>query len=164
MSKTTKSQFYRYSMRSVCATDVQFCTKRIMMELYPPDEALSIENLFCHIRITFDNTLPTADKVLHRIGIISDYTTYSEQDQASYFRYLDIDRVAIDDVIDMRIDLTSLLNKENVGTIGDAGVFTDGTATIVFLEGANAFSTSDNNVGTINIWKLDGTYTTQKIR
>lgn len=165
MSKTTKSQFYRYSMRSVCATDVTFCTRRILMELFPPQDALSIENLFCHLRMTFDPGLSTADKVLHRIGILSDYTTYTEQSQANYFNYLDVDIAAVSDIIDIRLDLTTLLKKDNVGNIGSSGVFTDGSATIVYLETANSIdSSTDTNAGTINIWKLDGTYTTQKIR
>lgn len=152
-------------MRTVCATGVTFCTRRIMMELFPPEDALSIENLFCHLRMTFNSGLSSSDKVLKRIGILSDYTTYTEQNQANYFRYLDVNIAAVGNIIDTKIDLSSLLNSENIGDIGSAGVFTDGSATIVYLETANSSdSTNDTDAGTINVWKLDGTYTTQKIR
>jgi hypothetical protein len=136
-----------------------------MMELFPPEDALSIENLFCHLRMTFNSGLSSSDKVLKRIGILSDYTTYTEQNQANYFRYLDVNIAAVGNIIDTKIDLSSLLNSENIGDIGSAGVFTDGSATIVYLETANSSdSTNDTDAGTINVWKLDGTYTTQKIR
>jgi hypothetical protein len=156
MSQATKNQFYRFSLRTTVAK-VGWCTKRIMMRQIPPDNAQTLENLFCHVRINFDNaSLPTSHKVLHRIGIISGFPAYNAAESEDRFRYIDVDIPADgSNIVDLKIDLTSLIDK------------TDINGNLVYLESARAGSTDVDftySAGTIELWKLDGIYTTREIR
>ncbi len=160
MSESTKSQFYRYSMRTAIIKDSFFCLKRGGLEVIPPDNAQSIENLFCHLKITMDSSLPTAEKTLARIGVISTFPSYGKESAAAHYKYIQINKAAVSNVIELFIDLTSLLDKEAIELAGS------GNQTICWLEfaGGGGFLGGDNSAGTINIWKLDAIYTTREIR
>ena len=168
MSESTKSQFYKYSMRSVCAVGISYCARRIGLEILPPDNAMTIENLFMHLKMTYDGTIPTADEVLERISIISGFPAYTpgSAEAEDYYRSLEVNLTPTADVIDVFIDLTSLLNKNNPGSPNQFE--TDDLATIVFLENKGYTGAIDTDgpqtTGTINIWKLDAIYTTREIR
>lgn len=136
------------------------------MEVDPPDNAQSLESLFMHLRLQFNSGLPSGDKVLKYVGIINDFTGYNEQEQATYFRVLEVNKSAVSNIVDIKMDLTSLIQKT---AVGDIGTFDndDGNATLVYLETANASDQSTdftNSAGTIKLWKLDAVYTTRQIR
>lgn len=163
MSQATKNQFYRYSMRSTLILNQFMCTKRIMVHQLPPDSALSIENLFMRLRFTFSSTLLAGQNVLYRVGIISDYPAYGQQDAESWVRYLTLNQAADgNNQIDLNLDLSHLLKKDNIDAVGT------GSATLVYIETAVASNEVSidilANAGTINICKLDGIYTTREIR
>ena len=159
MSESTKSQFYRYSMRTIMFDGAFWCTKRIGLEVVPPDNAQSIENLFCHLKIVFESSLPTAQKALARIGVISKFPQYGKEATAARYRYLQIDKAAVGDELELFIDLTSLLDKQAVGAPGSDN------QTIVWLEAAGSVGDIlEASAGNIYLWKLDAIYTTREIR
>lgn len=164
MSQGTKNQFYRYSMRCTMVGQNSWCAKRILLWQRPPDNALSIENLYCHVRILFDSGLSAGEKKLARIGIVSGYPAYAQEAYESRYKYLDIN-ISADgsNYVDLTIDLTSLLDKT---AIGDPANDENATLVILTAGGATSDSIADNlaSAGTIELWKLDGIYTTREIR
>lgn len=154
MRQGTKSQFYQFSGQTTISKGT-FCTRRILIRQLPPDNAQSIENLFMHIRInTSTGSLSSGDKVLARVGVMSSVPSYGYPDTPTRTRFLTVNKAAVSDIIDATIDLSSLLDKDAVDT------------TFVFLEMKNASTdvSADGNTGSIELWKLDGIYTTREIR
>lgn len=157
MSEGTKNQFYRYSMRTTIAKG-SWCAKKFAIQQFPPDNAQSLENLFLHLRVEFNSGMATADKEISRIGVLDDFPAYGGVGSVTRARFLDVNEVAVAGVVDLKLDLTSLIDKAAIDT------------TYVFIETAgasNIFLTdlaSGTNGGSIKICKLDGIYTTREIR
>lgn len=169
MSKTTKTQFYRYSLRSVCGRGFQMCGNIFMFEVIPPDNALTIENLFVRLRVTFVVGVAVGDRKIEEIGIVSDFNPFGSTFVGlDHWRKLEINKTADGDrVIDFYIDLSTLLKKENVGDPSFLGGDAPGTFIYIKLPHALEVDFGDGsgiNNGSINVWKADAVYTTTEIR
>lgn len=168
MSKGTKNQFYRYSMRSVMGRNMSLCQDIFMFEVIPPDNALTIENLFTRIRMTFDSPVPVAQRKIERIGIVNDFRPQNSTFDVAWNRYIDINKEAdANRVIDFYMDLSSLLNHSNAG-INDSYDGSDDDATLIYIKlpGSlrNYVSGMSSVYGSIDVWKADAIYTTTEIR
>ena len=153
MRQGSKNQFYRYSMRSTIARGF-LCTRKILIRQIPPDNAQSIENLFMHLRLDFSaGSLSSGDKVLYRVGILSSVPSYNNPEGVTRARFLTVNKAATADILDTKIDLSSLLDKTAINS------------TYVYLEIKGSTDVgSDGNSANIDLWKLDGIYTTREIR
>lgn len=164
MSESTKHQPYTYSLKTVAyvgmGTDI--CTNVMMMYIVPPDNALTIENLYMHLVMQFDAAIPVGDRVLRKIGISDEFT--SEYFFGAPNRLLVFDvNIAADAsrIIDKRIDLSALLKKDNVLyreqilpiTAPETGY------TYIYLE-FDIDLKENNLVGSTRLWKADALYTT----
>lgn len=143
-------------------TDVQICSTKHLLYIVPPENALTIENLFCHLKLTFDVAIASGDRILEYIGVSDVYpeVVFAEPNRLVKFQ---LDQAADGNrEIDLKIDLTPLLKKTNVAYreyFGDD----PGGATYVMLKFPDALL-NETNVGTFNIWKLDAQFTTEGIR
>ena len=163
MSQSTTKQHYPFSFRTACAVNVTACTSKIIMFLIPPENALTIEQLYCHFRMTFDSAISSGDRVIEYIGI-QDEVPLSVSVAPHSLKKFDVNVVADGSrKVDIRLDLSSLLTKSKAGY---RDYFTDPGGyglTYVVVKFRDALATT-SNVGTIDLWKLDGLFTTQGIR
>lgn len=155
MSESTKNQFYRYSMRTTVAHGT-WCARAFAIKQFPPDNAQSLENLFLHLRIEFNSSMATAAKVLHRVCVVSGFPAYGRPQDESWFRELILDEAAVSGIVDIKLDLTSLIDK---AAVDDTYVYVETANLNDFLSEASA-----GDGGDIWICKLDGIYTTREIR
>lgn len=164
MSKSTKSQFYRYTLRSVAVANRAACTDKYYLYPVPPEDALTIENLFTHFKITFDSSVPAGSRVVEAIGITNERPLFNGN-HASIERLIQLDEVADGNrVVDIKIDLSDLLVKENVGFTPLFGAdYETENQTFVYVKLPSGLRET-LNVGTIDIWKTDILYTTREIR
>lgn len=172
MSESSKKQPYTYTLRTSTFVggangfggDWGFiCSNGIIFYLIPPDNAISIENLYCHLIMQFEPTVPEAQRVLKKIGIIDAPVN------PTFFPSL-IDRLKTFDVniaadgdlmIDKRIDLSALLKKDDVAyrnLFADAST-PDNGFTMIYL-GFDDLLVNSGNIGKIKLWKADGLFTT----
>lgn len=161
MSKSPKSQFYRYSLKTAALQGNVWCADIAWLYLRPPENAQTLESLYCHFKMTFDSSVPSARRIVEAIGISSRATIFATP---TYEKQFDINVSADGNrEVDITIDLSTLLKKDNVKFQEDLGDFTTNDFTFVFiklpLELRNTLT-----VGTIDIWKLDGMFTTNEIR
>lgn len=159
-SQGTKNQHYKYSMRT--ALSQQFwCTGVILMRLQEPDDALTLENLWIHVRHRFDTGVAVGNRKITRVGVVDIQPTLEFFDPAAnaygfpigatptFHRYIDVNKVADGNrYVDFSLDLSTLINKERPGN------------NLVYLQAPDTFN---SNQGTIYIWKQDGIYTTREI-
>jgi len=162
MSISTKVHWYPHTLRSVAMAGNNLCQDKAFFYVVPPREALTIENLYLHLKLTFDAAVPIGDRKLQYIGICDEIPLLITQDP-NYFRKLDLNMAAdpVTRKLELRLNLTSLLNKENAGWRDRFEEGTDLTYIII--------KTVDNtrgisNVATIDLCKADALYTTQGIR
>lgn len=172
MSESSKHQPYKYSMKTVAfarytggvVNNSIICTNTIIFYMIPPDGALTIENLYMHLKMRFASGVASGARVLRKVGVIDQVTAPSLFPFASGYRLktLDLDLVADGNrYIDLRLDLTSLLKKDDVAY---RNLFTDDSTpddgfTMVYLEFDESLK-NENNIGEIHIWKTDGLFTT----
>lgn len=172
MSQSTKNQPYTYTLKT--ATFVggangfggdygYICSNGIIFYLVPPDNAISIENLYCHLIMQFEATVPVGQRILKKIGIIDAAAS------PTFFPSL-IDRLVTFDVniaadgsgnIDKRIDLSALLKKADIayrGVFADAAT-PDNGYTMIYLGFDDALAQS-SNIGKVKLWKADALFTT----
>lgn len=172
MSQSAKKQPYTYTLKTATFVggdngfggDYGFiCGNGIIFYLVPPDNAITIENLYVHLIMQFDTSVASADRVLKKIGIID------APANPVFFPAL-IDRLKTFDVniaadgnrmIDKRIDLSGLLKKDDVAY---RGVFSDSSTpdngyTMVYL-GFDDGLMFQSNTGAIKLWKIDALFTT----
>lgn len=163
MSRSTKRHIYPYTLRTAAMVNVAHCTDKAILYLAPPAQALTIENLFCHLRFTFNSDTPVGDRVVEYIGVCNEIPILVSQDP-SYLRKIDLN-VAADGnrKVDIKVDLSELLNRNNANyrEYFDSPVTDDFTYCILKLADGNR---TDLTVGTIDLWKLDGLFTTTGIR
>lgn len=164
MSESTKHQPYTYSLKTVAyvgmGTDI--CTNVIMMYIVPPDNALTIENLYMHLVMQFDAAVPVGDRVLRKIGISDEFTSEYFFGAPNRLKVFDVNIAAdANRMIDKRIDLSALLKKDDVLyrelilpiTAPDTGY------TYIYLE-FDEDQKNNNLLGSIKLWKADALYTT----
>lgn len=164
MSESSKHQPYTYSLKSVAyvgmGTDI--CTNVIMMYIVPPDNALTIENLYMHLVMQFDAAVPSGDRVLRKIGISDEFTSEYFFGAPNRLKVFDVNIAAdANRMIDKRIDLSALLKKDDVLyrelilpiTAPDTGY------TYIYLE-FDEDQKNNNLLGSIKLWKADALYTT----
>lgn len=164
MSRGTKSEFYRYSMRSTAYTNLQMCTDKIYAYQVPSKNAESIERLFCHFKIQFDAAVASASRKIEQIGIASERPSFIADSPAT-LRVLNVDLTADGNrEIDLKIDLSSLLTKGNIEYTPEFGAdYEQDNMTFVYVK--LPIELRDTlNVGTIELWKIDAEYTTREIR
>lgn len=163
-SKSTKSQFYRYTLRPVCVGNTSMCTDKVFLYPVPPEDALTIEQCFVHFRLLFDSAVATADRVVESIGIANQRPLFIDAEPTLH-KKLDLNIAAdADRRVDIKVDLTSLLTKENVAWTPLFGAdYDDGDQTFIFVKLPIALR-GTLNVGTIELWKVDSIYTTREIR
>lgn len=165
MSSSSKVHVYPYSMRVAALSITTFfvCQNRLVFFLQPVEGALTIENLYIHLKMTFNTTIATGNRVVKAIAI-GDSMPIDTTSFPSYYRALTLN-VAADPTtrkVDIRLDLTTLLKKTNVGSMNGDGTLT-GTGTWVLLELADALIGS-GSIATLDLWKMDGLYTTKGTR
>lgn len=162
MSDSTKFQPYTYSLKTVAFADSGsgICTNKIMMYVVPPDNALSIENISMHLMMQFDASIPSGDRVLRKIGISDEFAPLVST--PNRLKVFDVNIAAdVNRRIDKRIDLSALLKKDNVlyrELILPIAAPETGY-TYVYLEFDQDLQLN-NNVGSLNLWKIDALFTT----
>lgn len=162
-SLASKKHFYPFTFRTAAMVNNSWCQDKAFMYLVPPKDALSIENLYCHFKLTFDAGIPSGDRILEYIGICNEIPI-SPSIEPSYLRKIDINQAAnASREVEIRIDLSSLLKKDNARyrEYFETPVTADFTYVIIKLSGNVRGIVT---VGTTNIWKLDGLFTTKAIR
>lgn len=165
MGGQNKLQPYPYSLKTVLASNQQGCFNRFFLYMLPPKEALTIERLYCHFVFLFDASVAAADQVVQSIGIVDQLVPFPSTATSNYQRRQAVNLQAdANRRVDLSIDLTHLLKHDNVAYEEDA--FDDGPTTgytaVEILLAQNLQQTS--TVGTIEIWKIDGLFTTTGIR
>lgn len=163
-SSSTKSQFYRYTLRPVCVGNTSMCTDKVFLYPVPPEDALTIEGCFVHFRLLFDSAVPVADRIVESIGIANQRPLFQD-DEPTLHRKLTLNQAAdVDRRVDIKVDLTSLLIKENVGWTPLFGAdYDDGDQTFIYIKLPTVLR-GTLAVGTIELWKVDSLYTTREIR
>ena len=164
MSISTKRQQYPYSFRSTVMANSQFtCGKKVLLYLVPPENAVTIESLWCHFRFTFDSAIGSPLRYIKSIGVCNELPL-NENGEPSYHKKFELNEVAdVNRQVDIRLDLSSLLNKNNVGFHEYGYDNGDDNYTFVIVEfDDDLYQTLAT--GTIDLWKLDGLFTTQGIR
>lgn len=165
MSESSKQHFYHYTARSVALADYAWCGGKILLYVMPPEKALTIENMFVHFKATFDSSVPSGQRIVKTIGIIDKRPLfYDSNSDANYYRKLDLNIAAdANRKVDIKVDLSHLLKKDNVGF---REYFSDSSMpnlTYVMIEPDDALL-GTINIGRIDLWKIDAQFTTQGIR
>lgn len=158
----SKNHFYPFTLRLATLSNIAFCRDKFYMYPVPPEDALSIENLFIHFKFTFDAGVASGNRIVEWIGIGSEFPTFIT-DEPAYFRKIDLNQAAdANRKVDIKLDLTTILNKDNVRyrEYFETPVTTDYTYVIIKLS-ENLRDTS--TVGTAQLCKLDALYTTKGI-
>ena len=163
MQEGSKKHFYPFTFRTAAISNATQCRDKALLYLVPPQDALTIENMFCHLKLTFDAGVAVGNRIVEYIGIANEVPLFIEDDPA-YLRKIDLNQAAdVNRKVDIKLDLTSLLNKNNANyrEYFETPVTDDYTYVIIKLSG-NLRDTS--TVGTIDLWKLDGLFTSKGIR
>ncbi len=163
MSRSTKSQFYRYTLRSSALTG-GFCTDRVFLYPVPPENCLSIESIFLHLRMQFDASITTAAQVLESVGIANERPLLYSDEPAALKKIVINQAADGNRRIDIKLDLTSLLDRENVGfTSLLSADYEVGDQTHIMIKVPNSLRNT-LTVATIELCKVDCLYTTSEIR
>ena len=158
----SKNHFYPFTLRTTNIAALAFCRDKMYLYPVPPEDALSIENLFIHLKFTFDASVAAGNRIVEWIGVGSEFPTFIE-DEPAYFKKIDLNQAAdANRKVDIKLDLTTVLNKDNVRyrEYFETPVTTDYTYVIIKLS-ENLRDTS--LVGTAQLCKLDALYTTKGI-
>lgn len=162
MSQSSKVHHYPRTQRGVSMVDEPHCQDRTYFYITPPEDAISIESLIIHLKMTFDAGIASGDRVLKSLGIGSSFPLFIASNPA-YFKELAVNQSAdANRKIDVKIDLSTLLKKDNVRYRGIFGNFVTDDYTYVIIK------TADNNrgvttVATIDLCRVDAQYTTKGI-
>lgn len=163
MSQSTKVHFYEHTLRSAAATGLSLCRDKAYFYLVAPKNAQTIENMYLHLKMTFDAAVPAPNRVLQYIGVGNEYPLLIEQDPSGYFNKLDLNLAAdaVTRKIDLRLNITPLLKKENAGWRDRFNAEPDLTYIIIKTADANRDVTT---VASVELCKVDALYTTTGIR
>ncbi len=165
MGNQNKLQPYPYSLKTILAANQSACLNRFFLYMLPPKEALTIERLYCHFVFLFDSSVLAANRVVQSVGIVDELVPFPITAESNYQRRQTVNMSAdANRRVDLSIDITHLLNHDNVAYEEDA--FDDGPSTgytaVEILLSDNLRETQ--TVGTIEAWKIDGLFTTTGIR
>lgn len=165
MSESTKKHVYPYTLR-ICAlagtSSGVLCGDSAFMFITPPENALTIEGLFVHLKLTFDAGIASGNRVLQWLAISND-VPLAPGGTPTFFRKIDLNQSAdASRKIDVKLDLSTCLNNDGVGFINSDSSIT-GTPTYVMLKVADA-NRGVTTVANIDLWKIEAKYTTKGIR
>ena len=163
MSQSTKVHFYDHTLRSAAATGLSLCRDKAYFYLVAPKNAQTIENMYLHLKITFDAGVAAPNRVLQYIGVGNEYPLDIADDPSGYFNKLDLNLAAdaVTRKIDLRLNITPLLKKENAGWRDRFNAEPDLTYIIIKTADANRDVTT---VASVELCKVDALYTTTGIR
>lgn len=172
MGSQSKQQAYPYSLKTVSASESStslmsglICGSRFFMYMLPPKNALTLERLFCHFVFQFDSSIDVADRIIQSIGIVDELPPFPETAVSNYQRRQELNIAADSNRrIDVSMDLTHLLNKDNVAyeeNAFDPGPDDGYTAVEILLSEDIPVLTA---TGVVELWKIDGLFTTDGIR
>ena len=167
MGNQTQKQSFPYSLRTIAADSYQgICSNRFFMYMIPPKDALTIEKLYCHFVMQFDSSVSASDRVVQSIGIVDELRPFPAMNDANYQRRISLN-VSADASrrVDIGIDLSHLLKRENVAyeeTGYDDGSASTGYTAVEILLSNNLINSL--TTGTLELWKIDGLFTTTGIR
>lgn len=165
MGNESKLQQFPYSLRTIAHSGQTFCGYQAALYIVPPQNALTIENLNTHFVMQFDSAIAAANRKIESIGIIDEWTLLATQ-TPNRTRRITINQSAdANRRVDLNIDLTHLLKNTDINyreTVLGASDPTTGYTFVEILLPAALGVTA--NVGTIELWKIDGLYTTTGIR
>lgn len=164
MSGSTKSQHYRYTVRTVASASPAGCTDKMYLYPVPPEDALTIENLFTHFRFVFDSGVASGDRKIEYIAVCSE-RPLSINDEPTRIRKFMLNQSADGNRrIDVKLDLTDLLIKDNVAfTPLLSADYEQDNMTLILVKFPDSLRNT-LTVGTMELWKADSTYTTREIR
>lgn len=163
MSQSTKVHFYDHTLRSAAATGLSLCRDKAYFYLVAPKNAQTIENMYLHLKMTFDAGVASPARVLQYIGVGNEFPASIELEPSGYFNKLDLN-LAADPVtrkIDLRLNITPLLKKENAGWRDRFNAEPDLTYIIIKTADANR---DVSTVASVELCKVDALYTTTGIR
>jgi hypothetical protein len=162
MSETTKEHFYLQTARSVALVDRAWCGGKVMLYAVPPEKAISIENAYIHFKATFDVSVPIGNRKVKRIAIVDKQPLlYDSNADLNYYRWIDVNVVAdpVTRKVDIKLDLSHLLKKTNAKYREYVDSDSAGGFTYVMIEPDDSLI-GNNNIGRIDLWKLDAQFTT----
>lgn len=162
MQQSTRNQQYPFTWRGAIAANVQACTDKMYLYLVPPDRALTIEQLYCHLRMTFDSGVASGDRVVASLGVGNELPMDASNNPSIYKKFTLNQAADGSRKVDIRVNLTPLLTKTHVTRRSFSEDPNTGDSTYVVLKFPDSLR-ENNNVGTINLWKLDGLFTTKGI-
>lgn len=168
MSESTKLQVYKYSLRTTTIApknipNSYMCANRFIVYPVPPDDAISIENLYLHLIVRFNVGIAAGSRKITRIGIGNNYPLFGNNPVR--WKYYDVNLSAdpTTRIIDTKIDLSALLKKDDVRW---ADYFDHGDPaalgfTYVIIDVPPELTSTN---GDLLLCKMDALYTTKGIR
>lgn len=164
MSDSSKHHVYPYTIRSVAMANKLWCGGKVLLYVLPPEKSLTIENLYVHFRATFDSGVASGNRLVKSISVIDKIpASYLNNNGVNWYRTQELNIAADGDrKVDIKLDLTHLLKKDNVGyrEYFDADA---GGLTYVMIEPDDDLL-GVSNIGTIDLWKVDAQFTTSGIQ
>ena len=165
--QSSKKQEYKYSIKTGAYADTShlgMMLDKFLFYLVPPQDSIAIKSLRTSLKIQFDASIPVADQIIEQIGITSDYLY--DENEAAYFRSLMLNKAAdANRIVELDIDLTSLLKKDNV--FYNAGMFNFGNSsqfTFIWLKIGRGTNLQSSFNGLILKWKADALFVTKGIK
>lgn len=151
MGGQTRHQEYRYQYKSISIKNGWSCGNGATVSMNLPTDFLEAKNLYCHLRIRFHASEPSAKRKITYIGQPT-WPPTGEQPKMIYVnKTADADRY-----IDLKIDLTQLIPELDIQepTFFQQGYFNIGIIHPEVL----------SQLATVELWKMDLVYTTTGIR
>lgn len=169
MSESTKLQPYKYSLRSMSiAPDFTpngyLCNYKYYVMPVPPQDALTIENLYLHLKVRFNTGIASGSRMITKIGVANERPSFIDN-VPSRLRTYDVNLTAdANRYIDVKIDLSALLDKKAVGYKGYFD-FEDAATeyTYVYFELPPEL-VNTGSIGDLIICRMAALYTTLGIR
>lgn len=165
MSESTKSHWFPHTARSIAFNGVTWCGGKIILYVMPPEKALTIENLYIHFKATFDSGVSVGNRVVKDISVIDTIPLLNTSNSdVNYMRTQELNIAADGNrKVDIKIDISHLLKKDNVGYRELFGGGDETGLTYVMIQPHNNLI-GNVNIGTIDLWKIDAQFTTEGIR
>lgn len=151
MGGQTRHQEYRYQYKSISTQNARSCGYGATISFNLPSDFLEAKNLYCHLRIRFHASEPSANQKILYIG----QPQWPPEDEQPDMVYVNLTADG-DRRIDLEIDLTQIIEKLTVQepAFGQQGYFNIGILHPGILE----------QLATVELWKMDLVYTTTGIR
>lgn len=164
-TSSSKKQEYTYSLKTAAfAANGGLNFDKFLFYILPPQEVIEIKKLRTILKLQFDSAIPTADRIIEKIGIISDYIY--DENSASYFKCFEINKAAdANREVELDIDLTSLLKPDNVrynSGLYNFGLYSD--FTFVWLKLGRGENLTSSFCGILEKWKIDALFITKGVK